>query len=80
MVTEEELIARLKPGCICKGIKMHRILEAIERGATTFEEVAQATGIGDGSCNSKRCRQKVAWLLKPESKPLSEDNSSMGTS
>ena len=32
MVTEEEIIASLKPGCICKGIKLNRILEAIERG------------------------------------------------
>lgn len=80
MATEEEIIARLKPGCICKGIKLHRILEAIKQGATTFEEIAQATGIGGGSCNSKRCRQKVAGLLNPETKPLSEDNSNVVTS
>ncbi len=63
MATEEEIIARLKPGCICKGIKLQRIIEAIEQGATTFEEIARATGIGGGSCGSKRCRQKVAKLL-----------------
>ena len=64
MATEEEILARLKPGCICKGIKLHRIIQAIENGATSFEQIAQATGIGSGSCGSKRCGQKVAKLLK----------------
>ena len=64
MATEEEIIARMKPGCICKGIKMQRIIEAIEDGATSFEQIARATGIGGGSCSAKRCRKKVAALLK----------------
>lgn len=64
MATEEEILARLKPGCICKGIKLHRIIQAIENGATSFEQIAQVTGIGGGDCGSKRCGQKVAELLK----------------
>jgi bacterioferritin-associated ferredoxin len=64
MATEEEIIARLKPGCICKGIKLHRIIQAIENGATSYEQIAKVTGIGGGSCGSKRCGQKVAELLK----------------
>ena len=64
MATEEEILARMKPGCICKGIRLYRIIEAIENGATDFEQIAQATGIGNGPCGSKRCRQKVAALLK----------------
>lgn len=63
MVTEEEILARLKPGCICKGIKLHAILQAIEDGAKSFEEIAMITGIGDGSCKSGRCREKVSALL-----------------
>ena len=62
-MTEEEILARLKPGCICKGIKLYKIKEAIAAGATSYEEVAAATGIGGGSCNSKRCGEKVAELL-----------------
>ncbi len=62
-MTEEELIARMKPGCICKGIKLHKIITAIENGATTFDEIARETGIGGGSCNSKRCGEKVSTLL-----------------
>ncbi len=64
MDTEEEILTRLKPGCICKGIKLRRIVEAIEHGATSFEQIAQVTGIGSGSCGSKHCGQKVAELLK----------------
>ena len=67
MLTEEEMLARLKPGCICKGIKLHTILTAIENGADTYEEIAKRTNIGDGSCNSKRCRAKVAALLGKQS-------------
>ena len=64
MATEEEILTRLKPGCICKGIKLHRIIEAIECGATDYEQIARITGIGEGSCGSKRCGQKVKELLK----------------
>lgn len=63
MTTEEEILARMKPGCICKGIKLHVILEAIEKGADSYEEIARITGIGGGSCKSRRCRAKVAELL-----------------
>lgn len=64
MATEEEILARMKPGCICKGIPLPRIIEAIEHGAASFEEVVKATGIGGGSCGSKRCGKKVAALLQ----------------
>lgn len=67
MMTEEELLARMKPGCICKGIKLHIILKAIEDGATSFDEIARATGIGGGSCKSRRCWKKVAALLDKKS-------------
>ena len=63
-MTEDEILARMKPGCICKGIKLYKILEAIEAGADSYEKVAKVTGIGGGSCKSKRCRKKVADLLK----------------
>ncbi|HIQ37053.1 MAG TPA: (2Fe-2S)-binding protein [Desulfocapsa sulfexigens] len=68
MLTEEEILARLKPGCICKGIKLHTILAAIENGADTYEEIAKRTNIGGGSCNSRRCRAKVTVLLEEHNK------------
>lgn len=63
MATEEEILARFKPGCICKGIKLFKIQQAIDNGATSYEEVAKTTGIGGGSCKSRRCGEKVATLL-----------------
>jgi bacterioferritin-associated ferredoxin len=64
MATEEEILARLKPGCICKGIKLQAILQAIADGAKDFDAIATITGIGGGSCNSRRCRKKVSALLE----------------
>ncbi len=63
MTTEEDNLARLRPGCICKGIRLSRIMEAINQGAASFKEIAEKTGIGGGSCGSKRCGLKVTELL-----------------
>ena len=63
MKPDEKMMARLKPGCICKGVKLIALIEAIENGAVTFEEVAAKTNIGDGSCGGKRCGRKVTELL-----------------
>lgn len=64
MEPDERTMARLKAGCICKGVKLIRLIEAIENGATSFSEVAAATGIGTGPCRGKRCRAKVSELLQ----------------
>ena len=56
------------------GIKLHRIMEAIENGATTFEEISHITGIGKGDCDGKRCRLKVKSLLQQDKLNLSERN------
>ena len=64
MKPDEKMMARLKPGCICMGIKLHRILEAIEEGAATYEEIARITGIGSGDCGGKRCGKKVKEILE----------------
>ena len=64
MQPDDKILARLKPGCICMGIKLHRILDAIEQGASSFEEIARITGIGKGDCGGKRCGQKVEDLLQ----------------
>jgi bacterioferritin-associated ferredoxin len=63
MEANDRIMAKLKAGCICKGVKLIRLIEAIENGATTFEQVAAATDIGDGPCKGKRCGEKVAELL-----------------
>ncbi len=63
MQPDKKTMARLKPGCICHGIKLIRLLEAIEQGADSFAAVAEISGIGNGDCNGKRCRAKVEMLL-----------------
>ncbi len=63
MQPNEKIMASLKAGCICKGVKLIKLIEAIEDGAASFGEVAAKTGIGDGNCGGKRCGQKVAELL-----------------
>lgn len=63
MEPDERMMAKLKAGCICKGVKLIRLIEAIENGATTFAQVADRTGIGDGPCKGKRCGEKVQELL-----------------
>ena len=64
MKPNERTMARLKTGCICKGVKLIRLIEAIENGAATFAQVAAVTGVGDGPCEGKRCRMKVEELLE----------------
>ncbi len=64
MEPNDRIMATLKAGCICKGVKLIRLIMAIENGATSFAEVAEVTGIGDGPCQGKRCRLKVEELLE----------------
>ncbi len=73
MDNEERFKARLRPGCICKGVRLYRLVEAIEAGATSFAEVAGQTGIGNGSCQGKRCGARVAELLKQLAPPDRRD-------
>ncbi|BCO09464.1 hypothetical protein GF1_18400 [Desulfolithobacter dissulfuricans] len=63
MDLDQDMMARLKPGCICQGIRLHRLIEAVDTGADSFEAVARLTGIGNGSCGGRRCRKKVEELL-----------------
>ena len=72
MDKEEEILMKMRPGCICKSIKLYKIIQAIEEGADTYEEVAKRTDIGGGSCDSKRCYEKVKILL--DDKKRSDDH------
>ncbi len=67
MEPDERTMARLKVGCICKGVKLIRLIEAIEHGAATVEAVKRACTIGDGPCQGKRCGAKVRELLEQRS-------------
>ncbi len=63
MSKEDEILLRMKPGCICKGVKLHVIMQAIADGASSYEKIVKMTGRGSGSSESKRCAGKVEKLI-----------------
>lgn len=67
-LTLDEIRARLRVICICKGIKLGKISDAIKAGATTVEQVNRATGSGSGTCGNEsgvtRCRPVIEELLR----------------
>ena len=69
-LTLAEIKARLQVVCICKGIRMSRICEAIQGGCNTVEAVNKATGSGDGGCGATRCRPVITQLLAAGGRPL----------
>ncbi|MEY4066546.1 MAG: hypothetical protein RIR26_2754 [Pseudomonadota bacterium] len=69
-LTLEEIKARVRVVCICKGIKMARICEAVQNGAKTVEEVNKATGSGNGGCGATRCRPVIEEILRNGGRPL----------
>ena len=63
-LTEDEIKARIRPVCICKGIKQSVICDAIKRFSfKTVEQVNQRTGSGSGGCQGKRCRPVIEKLI-----------------
>jgi len=75
MQVDERTMARLTAGCTCKGVKLIRLIEAIDNGARSFAEVAAVTGIGDGPCQGKRCGEKVTALLQQAAATTKADRS-----
>ena len=69
-LTIEEIKARVRVVCICKGIKMSRICDAVANGAKTVEEVNSATGSGNGGCGATRCRPVIEEIIKNGGRPL----------
>lgn len=69
-LTLDEIKARVRVVCICKGIKMSRICDAVQSGCTTVEEVNKATGSGNGGCGATRCRPVIEQIIKNGGRPL----------
>jgi NAD(P)H-nitrite reductase large subunit len=66
----EEIKARIQVVCICKGIKMSRMCDAIAKGASTVAQVHRATKSGDGGCGATRCTPVIEALLANNGRPL----------
>lgn len=70
-LSPDQIKARLRSVCICKGIKMGTICDAIaKKGLKTVEEVNCATGSGSGGCGATRCRPVITVLLESGGVPL----------
>ena len=69
-LTIEEIKARVRVVCICKGIKMSRICDAVANGAKTVEEVNRATGSCNGGCGATRCRPVIEEIINNGGRPL----------
>lgn len=50
--------------CLCKKISEETIIDAIKKGATTVEEVKEATGATTGICRGIRCKKKIKALIE----------------
>jgi NAD(P)H-nitrite reductase large subunit len=70
-LTHEEIKARLKVVCICKGIKQGRICDTImKESCLTVESVNQKTGSGSGGCKGRRCKPVIEQLISQKGKPM----------
>jgi len=59
--------------CECEAVTEAEIVEAVKRGARTFDAVKRRTRAGMGECQGSRCLIKVAMILSRElGVPLSE--------
>jgi NAD(P)H-nitrite reductase large subunit len=66
-VEEDEKTKRIKQlnrtVCICNGIKLARVLKALE-GSETVADVNRKAGTGCGGCKGERCGPRIKMLLK----------------
>lgn len=49
--------------CRCEDISREKVLEAIEEGCTTVDEIKRVLRAGMGSCQGRTCRQLIAQEL-----------------
>ena len=58
------MLLKYRPVCICNTIRYPRVKEAIDAGARSVDEVAQATGCTTGDCRGERCIPVIREMLK----------------
>ena len=66
--TKEELAAEktkqlLRVVCICKGISLGKVLDALP-GCETVQDVNRKAGTGTGGCRGERCGPRIKMLLQ----------------
>ena len=50
--------------CACKKISKDQIVQAVNNGAKTFEEVKEVTNAGNGCCKGSRCKSKIIEIIE----------------
>ncbi len=63
-LSTEQWILNNKKICMCKSITRKTIVDAIEAGAHTLDDVAIKTGASTGGCHGTRCDDVIEELIK----------------
>ena len=59
--------------CRCEEITLGEILDSIERGAQTLNEVKRMTRAGMGLCQGRSCRRLISQWLQRSGKGMDEE-------
>lgn len=58
-----EIKRRRRKVCICRSVSLGTVLDAIDSGCRTPEEVNARTRCGTGDCRGSRCQPVIAQVL-----------------
>lgn len=55
---------KLQKACLCRGITVATIKDAIRDGKGSVYEISAATGATQGGCKGHRCNEKIQTLIE----------------
>jgi bacterioferritin-associated ferredoxin len=67
------VLLKYQPVCICNTIRYPCVKRAIDGGARSVREVAEATGCTTGSCLGERCTPVIREMLRAAGHPVAPD-------
>ncbi len=65
--------------CRCEEITQGEILDSIEQGARTLNDIKRMTRAGMGLCQGKTCRRLISQMLQKSGKGIEEEFPSPST-
>lgn len=60
----QEIKDKLQKVCICRGITVATLKASIRNGNTTLEALKKDTGVAEGGCKGRRCKDKANELIE----------------
>ena len=60
---KEQWLLQNEKICICKGIPRKRVVEAINSGALSLQDINRIVGTGSGDCRGERCGPRIEKML-----------------